>query len=113
MIPPGCARAVVFTGSSADFGSPRGSASESGTFHPIVGGRPIASPTRLGDIGSAITEVLQLLPVVILMIGVGLFFIPVFMVVIPVMVRDFYAGSSVELAMVNGAFVLSTITNRS
>jgi len=72
-------------------------------------GRP-----RLGDIGSAITEVLQsrkLLPVVILMIGVGLFFIPVFMVVIPVMVRDFYAGSSVELAMVNGAFVLGTITS--
>ena len=27
------------------------------------------------------------------------------------MVRDFYAGSSVELAMVNGAFVLGTITS--
>ena len=72
------------------------------------------SRPRLGDLGSTLREVVgsrKLLPVVILMMGVGLFFISVFMVVIPVMVRDLYAGSSVELALVNGAFVMGTITS--
>ena len=69
---------------------------------------------RLAEIVSGFSEVLgssRLRPIVLLMSGVGLFFISVFMVLLPVMVRDLYHGSSGSLALINGAFVLGTITS--
>ncbi|MEM7403788.1 MAG: MFS transporter [Pseudomonadota bacterium] len=50
-------------------------------------------------------------PVTLQMIGVGVSFIGVFSVVIPLMVRDLYAGGSVELAMVNLCFVLGVLVS--
>ncbi|NKC15388.1 MAG: MFS transporter [Gammaproteobacteria bacterium] len=59
--------------------------------------RQIADSSRMG-------------PITFLMCGVGVFFIGVFHVVIPIMVRDYYAGDSVALAMVNGCFVAGVVT---
>jgi MFS family permease len=85
---------------------------------------PIRDPTstpasrgagaRLSEMAGGVSEVwcsARLRPVVLLMSGVGLFFISVFMVLLPVMVRDIYHGSSGSLALINGAFVMGTITS--
>lgn len=69
---------------------------------------------RLKDVVGGVSEVwgsARLRPVVLLMSGVGMFFISVFMVLLPVMVRDIYHGSSGSLALINGAFVMGTITS--
>lgn len=50
-------------------------------------------------------------PVTLQMVGVGISFIGVFSVVVPLMVRDLYAGGSVELAMVNLCFVLGVLVS--
>ena len=49
-------------------------------------------------------------PIMLIMVGVGFFFIAAFNVVIPVMVRDLYLGGSAALAMINGCFVVGLIT---
>lgn len=75
---------------------------------------PKGTGARLADIVGGVNEVWsspRLRPVVLLMSGVGLFFISVFMVLLPVMVRDLYQGSSGSLALINGAFVMGTITS--
>jgi len=55
-----------------------------------------------------------LLPVVIAMFAVGVFYIGSFLVILPLIVRDFYGGGLVEIGIANiafwGATIISTIT---
>lgn len=77
---------------------------------------PPASPRarlrvrELVDVCRSIADSTQMAPVMLVMFGVGFFFIAVFNVVVPVMVRDIYLGDSSALAFVNGAFVGGMIT---
>lgn len=64
-----------------------------------------ASVSELPAVGREISQSPRLAPVMVVMIGVGFFYISVFNVVVPVMVRDYYLGGSGALAMVNGSFV--------
>jgi len=52
----------------------------------------------------------RIAPVAALMAGVGFFYIPVFNVVLPVMVRDLYDGGAPGLAMISGAFIAGVVT---
>lgn len=51
----------------------------------------------------------QIWPVLLLNLGVGLFYVGPFMAVLPLAVRDNYAGGAVELSYVNLAFWSATI----
>ena len=52
----------------------------------------------------------RMAPVTLLMVGVGFCYIGVFSVVVPVMVRDIYAGGSAAQALVNGTFVTGVLS---
>ncbi len=69
-------------------------------------------PGQLAELKAAFAQVWRspkIGPVTGIMAGVGLFFISVFQVVVPVMVRDHYHGGSAELALVNAAFVVGVL----
>ncbi|UYN97135.1 MAG: MFS transporter [Enhydrobacter sp.] len=51
----------------------------------------------------------QIWPVLLLNFGIGVFYVGPFMAVLPVAVRDVYAGAAVELSYVNLAFWAATI----
>src|SRR5476651_220207 len=51
----------------------------------------------------------QIWPVLLLNFGVGVFYVGPFLAVLPLVVRDYYHGGSVELATVNLAFWAATI----
>jgi predicted MFS family arabinose efflux permease len=74
-----------------------------GTEHP---------PLRLADVMAGMREVLGssfLLPVFILVNAVGICFIGPFLVVFPILVRDYYGGDIGQLALLNMAFPIGTI----
>ncbi len=74
-----------------------------GTAHP---------PLRLADVMAGMREVLSssvLLPVFILVNAVGICFIGPFIVVFPILVRDYYGGDIGQLALLNMAFPVGTI----
>ena len=82
--------------------------SDAGSSAPQV--RTLRS--ELADLRVALKEVLhspKIAPVTGVMMGIGLFFISVFQVVVPVMVRDHYFGGSLELALVNAVFVIGVL----
>ena len=71
------------------------------------------NPSQLAELKAAFAQVWRsptIGPVTGIMSGVGLFFISVFQVVVPVMVRDHYQGGSAELALVNAAFVVGVLS---
>lgn len=51
----------------------------------------------------------QIWPVLLINFGVGVFYVGPFMAVLPLMVRDIYAGGALELAYLNLAFWAATI----
>lgn len=63
----------------------------------------------LGEGLSAAAKSDQIWPVLLLNLGVGLFYVGPFMAVLPLAVRDNYAGSALELSYVNFAFWAATI----
>jgi MFS family permease len=74
-----------------------------GTEHP---------PLRFADVMAGIREVFGspfLLPVFILVNAVGTCFIGPFVVVFPILVRDYYGGDIGQLALLNTAFPVGTI----
>lgn len=67
---------------------------------------------RLHELAAGIREVIGsrvLLPPLLLVASVGLFFIGPFMVVFPVLIRSHYGGGVGELGLVNSAFSVGTI----
>ena len=69
-------------------------------------------PLRLAEVMAGIREVLGssvLLPVFILVNAVGICFIGPFVVVFPILVRDYYGGDISQLALLNMAFPIGTI----
>lgn len=74
-------------------------------------------PSRARAIVDGLTHVLgsrTLLPVIVTMFAIGIFYIGVMLVILPLMVRDIYEGGVVELGLVNIAFwggtIISTVT---
>jgi MFS family permease len=66
----------------------------------------------LGEIGAGFVEVVKspvLRPVLILAISTGLFFVGPFLVIIPLMVRDVYAGGAAEMGILTGMFPLGAV----
>lgn len=63
----------------------------------------------MGEAFGLVLRSAQILPVTLVMVGIGLFFMSVFQVVVPVMVRDVYGGESGELALVNASFVVGVL----
>jgi MFS family permease len=51
----------------------------------------------------------SIFPIVLAISGVGLFYVGAFLVVVPLLVRDVYAGGAVELAIVNFCFWGGTV----
>ncbi|MBI3247160.1 MAG: MFS transporter [Deltaproteobacteria bacterium] len=67
---------------------------------------------RLSEIVEGVREVLHspvLLPVFLLVTAVGILFIGPFMVVFPILVRDYYGGDIGQLALLNMMFPVGTI----
>jgi MFS family permease len=67
---------------------------------------------RLAEIVEGVQEVLHspvLLPVFLLVTAVGVLFIGPFMVVFPILVRDYYGGDIGQLALLNMMFPVGTI----
>jgi MFS family permease len=67
---------------------------------------------RLHELAAGIREVIGspvLLPPLLLVTAVGLFFIGPFMVVFPVLIRNYYGGGVGELGLVNSSFSVGTI----
>jgi MFS family permease len=78
---------------------------------PPHGGVPQTN-LRLLDVGEGVNEVIHspmLLPVLLLGIAVGAFFIGPFMVVFPILIRDYYGGDVAQLALLSTAFPVGTI----
>ncbi len=78
---------------------------------PPHGGVPQTN-LRLVDVVAGVNEVVHsstLLPIFLLGIAVGGFFIGPFMVVFPILVRDYYGGDVAQLAMLSTAFPVGTI----
>jgi MFS family permease len=78
---------------------------------PPHGGTPQTN-LRLADVAEGVNEVVHsptLLPVLLLGIAVGAFFIGPFMVVFPLLIRDYYGGDVAQLAMLSTAFPVGTI----
>ncbi len=74
--------------------------------------RSSSPPLRLSDVTEGVREVIRsstLLPTLLLAITVGVFFIGPFVVVLPLLVRDFYNGGVDQLALLNMAFPIGTI----
>ena len=72
-----------------------------------------AKQSPLAELSVAAAQVLhssKIAPVVLIMVGVGFCFIGEFSVIIPIMVRDNYAGGSTGLALINIAFVFGLIS---
>ncbi len=63
----------------------------------------------VGEGGSAAAKSDQIWPVLLLNLGVGIFYVGPFMAVLPLVVRDNYHGGAQELAYVNLAFWAATI----
>ena len=77
-----------------------------------------AAPVRLGDLGDAVVEgcrtVLRsetMRPVVVQNIAMGLFFMGSYIVSMPLLIREVYDGTSVDLALVNAANMLGLVTS--
>jgi len=71
---------------------------------------------RLADIREGFETLVrtpQLLPVTLLSTSIGLLFLGGFLVAMPLVVRDVYAGSSVEIAGANGAMMLGMFAGSS
>ena len=69
-------------------------------------------PLRLVDVMAGMREVIGspvLLPVFLLVSAVGILFIGPFVVVLPILVRDYYGGDVGQLALLNMAFPTGTI----
>ncbi len=74
--------------------------------------RPSTGSLRLTDIIEGIREVRQspaLSATLLLAVAVGIFFIGPFLVVLPLLIRDFYHGGVDQLALLNMTFPLGTI----
>ncbi len=76
----------------------------------------VAHPPRLQAMKDGLTYVLRsdvILPVVIAMFAVGVFYIGAFLVILPLIVRDYYGGGLIEIGIANiafwGATILATI----
>lgn len=63
----------------------------------------------VGDGVSAAAKSDQIWPVLLLNFGVGIFYVGPFMAVLPLAIRDHYAGGAVELSYMNLAFWAATI----
>ncbi|MCP4006393.1 MAG: MFS transporter [bacterium] len=75
--------------------------------HTRVDARP-----RFSDLGTGLVEVLRsrdLLPVFLLVLGVGFFFQGAYFVVYPLLVRDFYQGDVGELGALIGVFPIGVV----
>jgi len=75
---------------------------------------PHAERARLSfsELGAGLVEVLRspvLRPVFILAISIGLFFVGPFLVILPLMVRDVYAGGAAEMGILTGMFPLGSV----
>lgn len=76
------------------------------------GGRPPHPPLALRELGSGIAEVARspvLRPVLIMAISTGLFFVGPFLVLLPLLVRDVYAGGAAEMGILTGMFPLGSV----
>ncbi|MBO6541560.1 MAG: MFS transporter [Alphaproteobacteria bacterium] len=75
---------------------------------------PLDHPPRLQAMTEGIAYIRRsdtLFPVVVAMFAVGVFFIGAFLVILPLLVRDFYQGGVVELGIANICFWGGTITS--
>jgi len=63
----------------------------------------------VGDGVSAAAKSDQIWPVLLLNLGVGIFYVGPFMAVLPLAIRDHYAGGALELSYMNLAFWAATI----
>ena len=73
---------------------------------------PVEHPSFWRSIGDGISVAAksdQIWPVLLLNFGVGIFYVGPFMAVLPLAVRDNYAGGALELSYVNLAFWAATI----
>jgi len=73
---------------------------------------PVEHPSFWRSIGEGISVAAksdQIWPVLLLNFGVGVFYVGPFMAVLPLAVRDNYAGGALELSYVNLAFWVATI----
>jgi MFS family permease len=84
----------------------------------VVSSRLLAAPPsprnpeaggRLDEIRAGLAEIVstpRLLPVNLLAVAIGLFFLGAFLVAVPLLVRDVYGGSAPEIAGVNGSMMV-------
>ena len=73
---------------------------------------PVVHPSYWRSIGDGVAEALrsdQIWPVLLLNLGVGIFYVGPFMAIVPLVVRDVYHGGAAELAYVSLAFWAGTI----
>ena len=73
---------------------------------------PIEHPSFWSSIADGVAEAArseQMWPVLMINLGIGIFYVGPFMAVIPLVVRDVYHGAAAELAYVNLAFWAGTI----
>ncbi len=76
------------------------------------GGRLPRAPLSVRELGAGIVEVLRspvLRPVLIMAISTGLFFVGPFLVLLPLLVRDVYAGGAAEMGILTGMFPLGSV----
>ena len=76
-------------------------------------------PEKSGSIGKSIPEMMDgirlafshkdIAPVLVLQFGISIFYIGMFMVILPLFVRDHYGGSASDIALLNMLFWLGTI----
>ncbi len=77
------------------------------------------TPEKSGSIGKTIPEMMDgirvafshkdISPVLILQFGISIFYIGMFLVILPIFVRDHYGGGTSEIALLNMLFWLGTI----
>ena len=70
------------------------------------------TPLALRDLAAGVLEVFRspvLRPVMILAISTGLFFVGPFLVILPLMVRDVYAGGAAEMGVLTSMFPLGSV----
>jgi MFS family permease len=73
---------------------------------------PVEHPSFWRSVGEGVAEAVrsdQIWPVLLINVGIGVFYVGPFMAVLPLVVRDVYGGSSAEIAYVNLAFWAGTI----
>lgn len=76
-------------------------------------------PEKSGSIGKSVPEMWDgikmafshkdIAPVLILQFGISIFYIGMFLVILPILVRDYYNGSVAEIALLNMLFWMGTI----